>query len=82
MIVLPYIQASQSGVLHLVMAFAIPPVVTSVGGLPDVVMNDLNGLVVAPYDYQGLAQTVVRMLSDLDPRKRAIEILTLGKATI
>lgn len=80
-IVLPYIQASQSGVLHLGMAFSIPPIVTSVGGLPDVVMNDRNGLVVEPYDVRGLADAVVRLLSDLDLRKRVIENLTLEKET-
>jgi glycosyltransferase involved in cell wall biosynthesis len=80
-LVLPYIQASQSGVLHLGMAFSVPPVVTSVGGLPDVVMNGRNGLVVEPHDVQGLADAVVRMLSDLDLRKVVIENLALEKET-
>ena len=71
-IVLPYIEASQSGVLQLAMAFAVPPVVTRVGGLPEVVADGWSGLVVEPRDEAALANAISRLLSDTNLRERII----------
>jgi glycosyltransferase involved in cell wall biosynthesis len=80
-LVLPYIEASQSGVLLLGMAFGVPPVVTNVGGLPDVVVDRQNGLVVQPHDVQGLADAVVRLLSEQRLRHHVIENLVVDGRT-
>ena len=80
-LVLPYIEASQSGVLLLGMAFGVPPVVTNVGGLPDVIVDRENGLVVQPHDVQGLADAVVRLLSEQGLRHHVIENLIEGGRT-
>jgi len=74
-LVLPYIEASQSGVLLLGMAFGVPPVVTHVGGLPDVVVHESNGLLVPPHDVEALADAVVRLLSEQELRRRVIDNL-------
>jgi len=71
-IVLPYVEASQSGVLQLALAFAVPPVVTQVGGLPDVVTHGVSGLVVPPYSESALAAAIVELLSNIDLRRRVI----------
>lgn len=71
-IVLPYIEASQSGVLQLAMAFAVPPIVTRVGGLPEVVVNENTGLVVAHKDEVALANATIRLLTDVQLRARVI----------
>ncbi len=63
-VVLPYIEASQSGVIPLAYAAEKPVVVTAVGGLPEAVEDGRTGLVVAPRDERALADAVVRLLDD------------------
>jgi glycosyltransferase involved in cell wall biosynthesis len=46
-VVLPYVEASQSGVVPIAYAFRKPVVVTAVGGLPETVEDGSTGLVVA-----------------------------------
>ncbi|MFH0880613.1 MAG: glycosyltransferase family 4 protein, partial [Lentisphaerota bacterium] len=74
-LVLPYIEASQSAVLQTGLAFGIPPVVTDVGGLPDVIRDEENGLVVRPGRADQLADAIVRMLTDLPLREKVIRNL-------
>lgn len=71
-IILPYIEASQSGVLQLAMAFAVPPVVTRVGGLPEVVVDGVTGLVVPPSDEVALADAIIELLTNAELRSRII----------
>ncbi|MCP4928535.1 MAG: glycosyltransferase family 4 protein [Gammaproteobacteria bacterium] len=72
-IALPYTEASQSGVLQVGFAFGIPPVVTAVGGLPDVIFDKKNGLIVPPENPEELAKAIIRLLTDIDLRKTIIE---------
>jgi glycosyltransferase involved in cell wall biosynthesis len=65
LVVLPYIQASQSGVGSLAKSHGRAMVVTSVGGLPELVDDD-SGLVVAPSDAEALAAAVSSLLLDPD----------------
>lgn len=67
-VVLPYIEASQSGVIQLAYSAGKPVVATTVGGLPEMVEHGRTGYVVAPRDAAGLANAVVRLL--LDPTLR------------
>lgn len=60
LIVLPYISASQSGVVQMAFGFGKPVVVTSVGGLPEVVEDGRTGFVVPPKNPEALAKAVVR----------------------
>ncbi len=52
-VVLPYVEASQSGAVPLAYAAEKPVVVTAVGGLPEAVEDGRTGLVVAPRDERG-----------------------------
>lgn len=63
-VVLPYIEASQSGVVPLAYAAAKPVVATTVGGLPEAVDHGRTGLLVAPGDAPALADAVVDLLTD------------------
>lgn len=47
-LVLPYLSASQSGVVSLGLGVGLPLIVTKVGGLPEYVEDSVNGFVVAP----------------------------------
>jgi glycosyltransferase involved in cell wall biosynthesis len=60
----PYIRATQSGVAHLAFTFGRPVVATAVGDLPEVIQNDVTGLLVEPDDAEGLANAIVKLLSN------------------
>lgn len=63
-IVLPYYQASQSGVAHLALSFGRALIVSAAGALPDVVTPGINGLVVPVRDIAALAQAIERLSAD------------------
>jgi len=44
--IVPYIEASQSGVIPVALSCAIPSIATNIGGLPEQVENDVNGLLI------------------------------------
>lgn len=67
-IVLPYIEASQSGVLHLAAAFGKPTIVTDVGELRATVETHGLGLVVPPDDSAALADAIEMLAQQPDLR--------------
>lgn len=69
-IVLPYIEASQSGVIPIAYTFRKPVVATTVGGLPDMVDDGRTGYLVPPRDVSAFAQACVRLLRDPDLRRQ------------
>lgn len=64
LVVLPYVDASQSGVVPVAYAFKKPVVVTNVGSLPEIVDDGKTGYVVKAGDEVALAKSVVRLLKD------------------
>lgn len=68
-VVLPYIEATQSGVIPLACAFAKPVVVTRVGALPEVVEDGVTGYVVPPRDPRALADKIVHLLANESQRR-------------
>jgi glycosyltransferase involved in cell wall biosynthesis len=69
-VVLPYTEASQSGVVPVAYAFGKPVVASAVGGLPEAVEHGRTGLLVPPADEHALAEALVRLLSDSAWRRR------------
>jgi glycosyltransferase involved in cell wall biosynthesis len=63
-IVLPYVEASQSGVIPLAYTFEKPVVATVVGGLAEVVEDLRTGCLVPPRDANKLADAVVTLLTN------------------
>lgn len=63
LVVLPYISATQSGIVQIAIAFERPVVVTAVGGLPEVVSPGKTGFVVPPADPAALAAAVNRFFA-------------------
>jgi glycosyltransferase involved in cell wall biosynthesis len=68
-VALPYIEASQSGVVPVACTFSKPVVATTVGGLPEAVDDGHTGFCVPPRDEKALAQAIVRLLKDPALRK-------------
>ncbi len=46
------------------MAAGLPVIATAVGGLPEVVTDGVNGLLIPPQDPEALAQALARLLDD------------------
>jgi len=69
-VALPYLEASQSGVVPVAYAFGKPVVATQVGGLPDVVLDGQTGLLVPPGDTRSLAEAIICLLQDAPLRQR------------
>jgi glycosyltransferase involved in cell wall biosynthesis len=69
-VVLPYREIDQSGVLYTALAFGRPLVVTRVGGLPE--LADLHGAAVAvpPEDADALGEALARLVADPAERER------------
>jgi glycosyltransferase involved in cell wall biosynthesis len=63
-VVLPYTDATQSGVAAMAFAFSRPVIATSVGDVPDVVVDGRTGLLVPPRDGNALADAMERLLVD------------------
>ncbi len=67
-VVLPYVDASQSGVIPLAYTFSKPVVATTVGALPEAVEHGRTGYLVPPRDESALAEAVIRLLKDRELR--------------
>ncbi len=69
LVVLPYIEASQSGVIPTAYSFKKPVVATDVGSIPEVVDEGKTGLIVPPRDSQALADAIIKLLHNVKLRK-------------
>jgi glycosyltransferase involved in cell wall biosynthesis len=63
-VVLPYVEASQSGVIPTAYGFRKPVVVTDAGSLPEVVDDGKTGYIVPSRDPEALAGAIVSLLKD------------------
>ncbi|MDB5100445.1 MAG: glycosyl transferase group 1 [Cyanobacteria bacterium RYN_339] len=71
LVALPYVQASQSGVLAIAAAFGKPSIVTAVGGLPEAVDHGRAGVIIPPRDPAALAGAIAALWDDA-PRRAAL----------
>ena len=69
-IVLPYVEASQSGVVAMAFAFGKPVIVANVGSLAEMVKDNYTGIVIPPRDSLALADAMISLLSDSSKRRR------------
>jgi glycosyltransferase involved in cell wall biosynthesis len=60
LVVLPYLSATQSGIVQVAYHYDRPVIITRVGGLPEVVLDGETGFVVPPDDPEALAESVLR----------------------
>jgi len=77
--VLPSVSEGMGVVLLEALATGVPVVASRVGGIPDIIVHEYNGLLVKPRDPKGLAEAIIRILTD-DKIKR--QLIKGGLATI
>ena len=63
-VAIPYVEATQSGIVPVAYAFSRPVVTTSVGGLPEQVEDGVTGILVPPTQPKLLAKAITRVLND------------------
>jgi len=64
LVVLPYISATQSGIVQIAYGFDKPVIATNVGGLPEVVLNEKTGYVIEPKSPGAIAEAVTRFFEE------------------
>jgi glycosyltransferase involved in cell wall biosynthesis len=69
-VVLPYIEASQSHIISIAYRFGKPVVATMVGGLPEMVDDGKTGFLVPPGDVDALAGAIVRLMQNDEMRRK------------
>ena len=74
--VLPSLNEGMGRVLVEAMAAGLPIVASRVGGIPDLVKDGKNGLLVSPADATALAKAISALLEDKEKRKRMGEMGT------
>jgi len=63
-VVLPYLETSQSAVLELAFDMGVPVIASDVGGLRESVRDGIDGLLVRPGDSDSLARAILRYFMD------------------
>lgn len=66
LVVVPYVDATQSGVVMSAYAFSKPCVVTNVGGLPEMVGKGNFGVIVEPRNSSALGNAIIECLNNTD----------------
>ena len=69
-IVLPYIEASQSGIIPIAYAFKKPVIASKVGCIPDVVEDGITGYLIEPANPDQLANSIIKLLNNDRLRKQ------------
>lgn len=64
LVVLPYVSATQSGIVQIAYGFTKPVIVTEVGGLPDVVEDGRTGYVVKPESPEAIAEAAIKFFRE------------------
>jgi len=69
-VVLPYIEASQSGIIATAFAFGKPVITTDVGSLAEVVEDRKTGLLIPPLNTLELANAIIHLLGNEELRAK------------
>jgi alpha-maltose-1-phosphate synthase len=68
-VILPYVNASQSGIIPIAYSFKKPVIATNVGSIPEILDNGINGLIIPPRDSNALATAIFELLTNNQLRK-------------
>jgi len=64
LVVLPYVSATQSGIVQIAYGFEKPVIATSVGGLPEVIDDNRTGFLVPPTDSDSLSASIIKFFEE------------------
>jgi glycosyltransferase involved in cell wall biosynthesis len=64
LVVLPYREATGSGVLQVALGLGVPVVATRTGGMEEVVQDGITGFLVDPGDVAGLSRAIIRYFQE------------------
>ncbi len=67
-VILPYIECTQTGIIPISYAFKKPVITTNVGSIPEVVDDGKTGLILPAKDSKALANAIIKLLSKEDLR--------------
>lgn len=68
--ILPYTSATQSGVAAIALGNGLPGIATSVGALPEQIVDGRSGIVVPPRDPKALAEAMLKIAKNGDVARR------------
>lgn len=63
-VILPYLEGTQTGIIPIAYSFKKPVIVTNVGCIPEVVDEGITGYIVPPRNPRALANAIIKILSD------------------
>ena len=63
-VVLPYVSATQSGIIQVAYGFRKPVISTRVGGIPEVIRDGETGFLIEPKDPEALSEAILRFFRD------------------
>lgn len=63
-VVCPYLDATQSGVILTAYAFKKPVIATNTGGLPEYVLHEKSGVLIEPGNHVQLSEAIAKLLGD------------------
>lgn len=69
-VILPYKEGTQTGIIPIAYAFKKPVIVTNIGSIPEVVDDGKTGFIIPPEDVNALAGAIIRMLKDDELRRQ------------
>ena len=69
-VILPYREASQSGVIATSFAVGVPVIVTPTGGLTEQVNNRFNGLISSSITPEGISEVIAELVQNNELRKK------------
>lgn len=72
-VVLPYLEASQSGVANVAMGLGTPVIASAIGGLKELIRDNVDGVLVPPGDPAALAQAIVSLMLDREKSRSLAE---------
>jgi glycosyltransferase involved in cell wall biosynthesis len=70
LVVLPYKQSSQSGVIPLVNTLGVPVLATRIGGIPEMIKEGYNGYTVKPNDIDAISDLIIELFNDAEKLKK------------
>lgn len=64
--IVPYVEASQSGVIPLSYSLGVPVIASDIGGIPEQVINGETGYLVSPGNAVELAQVIIDLVGNME----------------